>query len=108
MKRVENLLLPTGREPFTDWLDTLDLQIQAKVMNFVRRVAAGGAKNNLKALGEGVFEVRIDSGPGYRIYFGEIRKEVLYLLIGGNKKTQDRDIAKAKEYWRLYVPKQFF
>lgn len=105
MRRIEVLLVANGRQPFKEWLESLDARVESQVLNFVRRLAAGGAKNNVKALGEGVFEIRIDSGPGYRIYFGEVKKEIIYLISGGTKRHQDRDIRAAKEYWRAYAPK---
>lgn len=51
---------------------------------------------------EGIWELRIDYGPGYRIYFGKDGKTVVILLIGGEKKSQNRDIRKAKQYWLEY------
>ena len=55
-----------------------------------------------KNLGDGVFELRIDYGPGYRIYFGKEDSAIVVLLIGGNKRSQSRDIQKAKLYWSDY------
>lgn len=60
---------------------------------------------NVRALKGGVFEIKIDRGPGYRVYFGEDGKFLILLLIGGDKGSQDQDIKKAKEYWRLYAQK---
>jgi putative addiction module killer protein len=57
---------------------------------------------NCEPVGEGVFELKIHWGPGYRICFGQIRYRVIFPLCGGIKKTQSMDIAKAKEYWRDY------
>ncbi len=68
----------------------------------IQRVAQGGSKKSIKALKDGVFELKIPQGPGYRIYFAEDGNEIIILLIGGDKKTQGRDIDKAKEYWRSY------
>jgi putative addiction module killer protein len=53
-------------------------------------------------VGKGVFELRIDYGPGYRVYFGQIGLKIVLILCGGDKSTQDQDINKAKEYWRDY------
>jgi putative addiction module killer protein len=52
--------------------------------------------------GDGVYEFRVDYGSGYRIYFGQVGKLIIILLSGGDKSTQDKDIAKAKEYWKDY------
>lgn len=61
-----------------------------------------GNLSNVKPLGEGVLEYRMDFGPGYRIYFGRDGEAVVILLIGGTKKRQQRDIEAAKVYWRDY------
>ena len=61
-----------------------------------------GNFSNVKGVGQGVFENRIDFGPGYRIYFGLDGSELVVLLIGGSKKTQRQDIETAKQYWRNY------
>jgi putative addiction module killer protein len=86
-------------------MDQLDARTQARVHSYVDRVAAGGAKKNIRALGDGVFEIKIDFSPGIRVYFGEIGDVIILLLLGGDKGSQNRDIAKAKEYWRLYAQK---
>jgi putative addiction module killer protein len=57
---------------------------------------------NFRPEGEGVTALKMDFGPGYRIYFGQDGKELVILLIGGDKSTQDQDIATAKKYWRDY------
>ncbi len=105
MKATKVLQLDNGREPFTEWLDSLDLRTQARVSAYIDRVAAGGGRKNIKAVGDGVFEIKIDSGPGYRVYFGEEGRTILLLLVGGDKKTQSKDIEAAKWYWRKYETK---
>jgi putative addiction module killer protein len=67
----------------------------------LERVELGNLGDH-RGIGEGVFELRIDFGPGYRIYFGLDGSELVVLLIGGTKKTQQRDIDTAKHYWRNY------
>lgn len=59
-----------------------------------------------KVVGDGVFELRIDYGPGYRVYFARDGAEIVILLIGGDKRTQDRDIETAKEYWADYKARE--
>jgi putative addiction module killer protein len=67
---------------------------------------ADGSSGNLgvcESVGDGVFELKIDFGPGYRVYFGYKTDKVLILLLGGCKKGQQKDIDKAKEYWHEYL-----
>ena len=61
---------------------------------------------DFRFVGGGVFEFRIDYGPGYRVYFGQIGSIVVLLLCGGDKSTQDRDIREAQKYWRDYEKRQ--
>ncbi len=105
MKTILVFRLPNGKEPFEDWVKAFSDQIKATIEAYIVRVAGGGGKKNIRALKEGVFEIKIDYGPGWRIYFG-IDGQNLVLLLGGDKKTQIRDIEKAKEYWREYAQKQ--
>jgi putative addiction module killer protein len=60
-------------------------------------------KGDYKSVGDGVFELRFSFGAGYRVYFGEVGDTLVILLCGGSKKTQPKDIAKAKEYWQAYL-----
>ncbi|MFM8270636.1 MAG: type II toxin-antitoxin system RelE/ParE family toxin [Pseudomonadota bacterium] len=105
MKLTQILQLDDGSEPFTEWLESLELRVQARVSAFIDRVALGGGKKNVRALGEGVYEIKIDIGPGYRVYFGEDGKRIILLLVGGDKGTQAKDIFTAKRYWRQYEKK---
>ena len=100
MKKVELLQLPNGRAPFKEWLFSLPLKTQTKIFDFIKRVAEGGSKKNVKAIGDGLFELKIDYHSGYRVYFGELNNVVILILLGGDKSSQKRDIKKAKEYWR--------
>lgn len=101
--KIEQLRLPDGSEPYLNWLCSLEIGTQAKITAFVDRVAAGGSKRNVKALGDKVFEIKIDFGPGYRVYFGELDNVIILLLLGGDKRTQRKNIETAKRYWRDYV-----
>lgn len=105
MKKVERLQLPNGDEPFKLWISRLDLSARVKIYTYIDRVAAGGAKKNIKSLGDGIFEVKINYGAGFRVYFGELGNAIILLLVGGDKSTQRRDITTAKQYWRDYVQK---
>jgi putative addiction module killer protein/probable addiction module antidote protein len=79
-------------ERFANWLDSLrDVRARAKVQVRIERLAAGNP-GDVQPVGEGVSELRIDYGPGYRVYFKKIGSEVLILLAGGDKRTQDADI----------------
>jgi putative addiction module killer protein len=79
-------------ETFAQWLDGLrDLRARARVQVRIERLAAGNA-GDVKAVGEGVSELRIDYGPGYRVYFTKRGRAVVILLAGGDKHTQANDI----------------
>ena len=87
-----------GREPFSEWLDTLDPRTQAIVFERVDRVVNGNL-GDCRSVGEGVSELRIDFGPSYRIYFGQVGSEV-HLISGGQKSRQQQDIRAAQKFWR--------
>lgn len=81
---------------FSRWLEQLrDDQAIARILTRIYRLSLGNF-GDAKALGSGVSELRIDYGPGYRVYFGRIGSSVVLLLVGGTKKTQQKDIASAK------------
>ena len=90
-----------GREPFNDWLSTLDKNTKSRIFARLNRII-GTNLGDYKNLGSGIFELRFDFGSGYRIYFGKDGKKIILLLLGGDKKTQKRDIEKAKQYWEDY------
>jgi putative addiction module killer protein len=82
-------------ETFAQWLDGLrDLRARARVQVRIERLAAGNA-GDVEPVGEGVSELRIDYGPGYRVYFKKHGREVVILLAGGDKRTQSADIKTA-------------
>ena len=81
---------------FDRWLTSLrDRQARAKVQARILRLSLGNP-GDVKSVGEGVLEMRIDHGPGYRVYFVQHGPVVVVLLCGGDKSTQDKDIAQAK------------
>ena len=91
-----------GRSPFADWLEGLrDRRARARVETRLARVRLGNL-GDYRLVGEGVHELRIFYGPGYRVYFGFESNRVVLLLVGGVKGTQRRDIATAKSYWADY------
>lgn len=87
-----------NRAYFSEWLEGLDRVVRARVRTRIDRVARGNM-GDTKSVGDGVFELRLDFGPGYRVYFGREGHEVIILLLGGNKDSQARDIQRAKELW---------
>ena len=90
-----------GRSPFGQWFDGLDATAAARVDRYVRRMEAGNF-GAAKPLREGVFELRLDFGPGYRVYFGRDGKTLVILLAGGDKRRQSADIAAAVARWQRY------
>ncbi len=90
-----------GHSPFASWFDALDDRAAAKVARSVAKLEAG-LKADVKSVGKGVHEARIDFGPGYRVYLAFDGKELILLLGGGQKHGQDDDIAAAQERWSDY------
>jgi putative addiction module killer protein len=90
-----------GRRPFGVWFESLDARAAARVQRALARLEAGNT-SNVKAVGTGVFELKVDFGPGYRIYFGKDGEEIVILLGGGTKKRQQRDIQAAQALWQSY------
>jgi putative addiction module killer protein len=91
-----------GGEPFTDWLDGIrDAKTCAVILKRIGRIEYGNF-GDVEPIGEGVSELKIDFGPGYRVYFGQIGNEV-HIISGGTKKTQQNDIKAAKKFWSDYA-----
>lgn len=91
-----------GRDAFDEWLsDLADSRAQAKIAARINRIAAGNLGDS-KSLGQGLWELRIDWGPGYRVYFAMLGKASVLLLCGGDKRKQSADIARAAEYLKDY------
>lgn len=88
--------------PFTDWLDAFgdESEVAATIVARLERVEAGNF-GDCRSIGKGLFELRIDKGPGYRVYFGQF-DDFVVLLNGGNKSTQDADIRKAHALWEEF------
>jgi putative addiction module killer protein len=101
---VEEYFTGVGECPFEEWLEGLrDIQAKKKILGRIARVRCGNL-GDWKSLenAQGIFEMRIHFGPGYRIYFGFVGKTVILLLAGSDKGDQDRVITKAKQYWDDY------
>lgn len=106
MYEIDIYRTDAGKEPFIEWQDGLDLVIQARVDARLTRIEHTGNLGDCKSLGDGVHELRFDFDPGYRVYFGKVKKSVILLLAGGAKGSQQRDINKAKEYWQDHLSRQ--
>jgi putative addiction module killer protein len=90
-----------GKNAFHDWFVRLEARAAAKVRTRVVRLEQGNS-SHVDPVGEGVSECKIDYGPGYRIYFGRDGEDLVILLNGGHKKTQEDDIKTAKVLWKEY------
>jgi putative addiction module killer protein len=88
-----------GVSPFARWFSTLDVMAAAKVTTALYRMEQGNL-SNIKPVGQGVAEYRIDFGPGYRLYVGQAGQTLIILLGGGQKKGQTADIPRTQHYWR--------
>jgi putative addiction module killer protein len=92
----------SGKDVFGEWLaDLPDQRAAAKVAVRINRLAAGNF-GDCKPVREGVWELRIDWGPGYRVYYGKLGVTCVLLLMGGDKRRQTSDISRAIEYWKDY------
>jgi len=90
-----------GRSPFQDWFAALEVGARARVATAIVRLGQGNT-SNVESIGGGVFEYRVHSGPGYRVYFGRDGTALIILLSGGTKNRQQRDIEAAHKMWRDY------
>lgn len=100
-RKVVEYLEPGGASPFARWFIRLDAVVAAKVTTALYRMEQGNL-SNVKPVGQGVAEYRIDFGPGYRVYFGQDGEVLIVLLGGGTKKGQNADIQRAQLHWRDY------
>lgn len=100
-RKVVEYLEPDSASPFSKWFDQLDPAAAAKVTTALYRMEQGNL-SNVKPVGQGVAEYRIDFGPGYRLYIGQRGKTLIILLGGGTKKGQSTDIRLAQQRWRDY------
>ena len=103
---LRHYLTDEGGDPTQQWLDSLpDLTARVAILRRLDRLVVGNLGDH-KFCRDGVWELRIDQGPGYRVYFGQSGKTVILLLGGGVKRTQSRDIERAIGYWREFKRKQ--
>jgi putative addiction module killer protein len=88
-----------GKVPFSEWLTSLrDLQAAARILLRIDRVKQGNLGDH-KFIDDGIFELRIDVGAGYRVYFARLESQEILILWGGDKSSQTRDIEKARKFW---------
>jgi putative addiction module killer protein len=99
---IRQYTVASGESVFASWFDSLkDPRAQARIAARLDRIA-GGNLGDCKAVGGGVSELRIDHGPGYRVYFAMVGRVCVLLLCGGDKRRQSADIARAAEYLKDY------
>ncbi|MCX6594461.1 MAG: type II toxin-antitoxin system RelE/ParE family toxin [Acidobacteria bacterium] len=90
-----------GKRPFVDWVTNLDPASEAAIVRRLDRVRSGNL-GDYKSVGKGVFELRVNWGPGYRVYFGRDGGRLVIVLAGGDKSSQSSDITLAQRYWMEY------
>ena len=91
-----------GMTPLTEWLDAFrDGNARARIVARLDRLKAG-LLGDWKSVGEGICELRVDYGPGYRVYYGQDGNTLIIFLCGGDKRTQQKDIERAHGYWKDY------
>ena len=91
-----NMLEILQTDEFTKWMKLRDTDAKARINVRIRRISLTGNFGDVKPVGDGVYELRIDYGPGYRVYYSQRGSEIVLLLIGGDKSSQQKDIDKAK------------
>jgi putative addiction module killer protein len=101
-KDIQLYVTDEGKSPVEDWLNRLrDRKARAAIDARIARLRLG-LIGQVREIGEGVHEMKVDVGPGYRVYFGNVSNVVVLLLCGGDKRTQKTDIKRAKELWSDY------
>lgn len=100
--RIVHFVARDGDDLFEDWLDSIrDRNAKAAIESRIRRLAASNLGDH-RYLRDGVYELRIDVGPGYRVYFSRIEDDLLILLCGGARRTQDDEISRAIGYLQIW------
>ena len=100
---IRRYLTRTGRDVFGEWLEELkDLRTRAKILTRIDRLAVGNF-GDCRSLQGGLFELRIDWGPGYRVYYAMLGQTCVLLLCGGDKRKQASDIQRARNYFKDYL-----
>jgi putative addiction module killer protein len=109
LRQIQRYVTAEGKIPFSDWFNNLkDIQAKLKITKRIARVELG-ILGDCKSVGDGIFELRINYGPGYRIYFGQIDLVIILLLCGGDKQTQAQDNQKSSAprggVWKSFARK---
>ncbi len=105
-REIEFYTTQNGRTLFTEWFESLrDARIRGRIEARLLSLESGNF-GDYKSVGEGVFELRLHIGKGYRIYFAVVDNMIVLLLCGGDKSSQQRDIERAKTYWRDFKETQ--
>lgn len=94
-----------GKQPFVEWFNKLDKKAKSIILERIARVRKSNFGDCKSIKGSSIWELRLYYGPGYRIYFGKKGTQIVLLLTGGDKGSQTKDIAKAKQYWLDYTGK---
>lgn len=98
LKKIRVYRTQDGKQPFIEWLESLkDTIARAQITNRLNRIKLGNF-GDCRNVGNGVQELRIHYGPGYRVYFAEQEHSIVLLILGGNKKSQHKDIKLARQY----------
>ncbi len=102
LQEIEIYVAPDGKAPFSSWLEGLrDARARARIRIRIERLRLGNF-GDCRTVGGGLFELRVDYGPGYRVYFGRVGLRLVILICGGDKQSQQKDIARAREFWSDY------
>jgi putative addiction module killer protein len=99
---IREYLTADGRSRFREWLGSLTKAVGARIQARVLRFELGNLGDH-KSVGKGVWEARVMFGPGYRIYFGKDGNAIIVLLVGGDKGSQAKNIARAQAFWRDFL-----
>lgn len=102
---VRHYLTESNRDPYQEWLDGLkDIRARVAIQRRIDRLVSDNFGDH-KFCRDGVWELRIDTGPGYRIYYAQTNQMIVLLLCGGDKRSQKSDIDRAVKYWDNYQQK---
>lgn len=103
MYEIDIYKTANGKEPYVEWIESLDKIVRARIKARITRIQETNNLGIHEPVGDGVFELKFDFGPGHRVYFGFKTSTFLILLFGGNKKGQQKDIQTAKKYWKDHL-----